>query len=109
MYPDHLITLIGTLVAVTDSTVDEYGDATEATAERQVYYWVDNPTQAEGRDGSWVDSDRRLFFRAGTTIGQTDRFLDRDGVEWSLDSVHEHIHPLTGDVVMVTARAHRRS
>ncbi len=37
----RLLNLTGTLVAVADGDVDEYGDPTEVTTETTVRYWVD--------------------------------------------------------------------
>lgn len=111
----RLLNLTGTLVAVADGDVDEYGDPTEVTTETTVRYWVDR-SDARGDSSetvgveNWQTAVLDLYLPAGTPVTGVDRFRDCDGVVFEvLGPPHTHRHPVTGEAVYVGAQIKRVS
>ena len=112
----RLLNLTGTLVAVADGDVDEYGDPTEVTTETTVRYWVDR-SDAPRRQlretvgvENWQTAVLDLYLPAGTPVTGVDRFRDCNGVVFEvLGPPHAHMHPVSGDVVYIGAQIKRVS
>lgn len=111
----HLLNLTGTLIAVTDGDVDEYGDPGETTTETTVHYWVDR-SDARGDSSetigsqSWQTAVLDLYLPPGTSVTGVDRFRDQNGVVFEvLGPPHTHTHPRTGAAVYIGAQIKRVS
>jgi len=100
-----LISLPGTLTAITAGEIDEYGDATDTPSTTAVPYWLDDPA-AHG-DTDWSNTERRVFFRPGTTVTAGTQFTDRDGDTYVLQAGFARTHPRSGECLFVVARAER--
>ena len=114
MHPERLMNIACTVHTVSEGAVDEYGDPTTTSRDRSTVCWVDRRgNTGDGAEtagpANWQTDTLDLYLPAGTTITGDDRVTVGSLLYEVLGPPHEHLHPLTGDGVYVSARIRRVS
>jgi len=110
----RLLNIPCTIHAVSESTVDEYGDPTLSTSDTDAVCWVDRRGNLgdggeESGPTNWQTDTLDLYLDAGTTITGDDRVTVGDLLYEVVGPPHEHLHPRTADGVYVSAVIRRVS